>query len=61
MSEWTDFNECRAALLEARAKLAFIHGFAAQAAEDTMVYKNDELARRHFTLIAEKSARKETV
>lgn len=57
MSEWTDFDKCRAELLKARSALAYIYGMADSAARDMHTYYDGkEVARRFFEVIAEKSA-----
>lgn len=54
MTDWSDINSLRAALLDARTKLAFINGLADAATKDTRV-STSEVVRKHFEMIAEKS------
>ncbi len=56
MTDWSDINSLRAALLDARSKLAFINGMADAASKDAQPF-TDSLARKHFEIIAEKSKR----
>ncbi len=55
MTDWSDINSLRAALLEARASLAFIHGLSDAAAKDRMSWNEPQVARKHFEMIAERS------
>lgn len=55
MTDWSDLNSLRAALLDARGRLAFINGLSDAAAKDRLTWNEPQVARRHFEMIAEKS------
>ncbi len=57
MTDWSDINSLRAALLDARSKLAFINGMADAAANDMGTLGEPQVARKCFEMIAEKSKR----
>lgn len=59
MTDWSDINSLRAALLDARSKLAFIYGMADAASKDRGVCAEGDLACKLFQMIAEKSNREE--